>query len=74
MWVVASKNVGIPIRNKDDLAKYHSEHFRFAYMIGLVWLNKIEDIQEVDPNLVTTLKQEMAGKTLVAEYIGSPEH
>ena len=44
LWVVASKNVGIVIRNKEDLAKHHNEHFKFAYLIGMVWLNKIEDI------------------------------
>ncbi|CDW91204.1 UNKNOWN [Stylonychia lemnae] len=74
VWVVASKNVGIVVRNKEDLAKYHPEHFRFSYMIGMVWLNKIEDLMALDPNIVTQLKKEMAGKTLVAEFIGSPEH
>eukprot|EP00347_Sterkiella_histriomuscorum_P011394 403372627 len=73
-WVSASKNVGILLRDREDIKKYDNQHFNFAKKIADVWFNKLDDLREKDPQLIDQLKKDMANKTLVAEYIGNIEH
>ena len=74
-WVVTSKNVAILVRNRDDIKKYgngdEKGRFGFATEMAHVWLDKLDtfDIKKRE-----SIKFDLAGKTMVGEYIGSQEH
>lgn len=74
-WVVTSKNVAILIRNRDDIKKYENcsdqGRFAFATEMAYVWLDKLDTF---DAQKREDIKRDLAGKTMVGEYIGSQEH
>ena len=71
-WVVASKNVGIVVRHRDDIASYSKDKYGFAMEIGLVWMDKVDSMSE--KGLLEQFKKELGNKTLVGEYIGNVGH
>lgn len=45
-WIIASKNVGIALRSKEDIDRYPAERNKYALEIAKVWFNKLEDLKE----------------------------
>ena len=45
-WIIASKNVGMLVRTKSEIAKYGEDRYSFAKKIALVWFNKLEDLEK----------------------------
>ena len=74
-WVITSKNVAILIRNRDDIKKYENcsdkGRFGFATEMAHVWLDKLDTF---DAHKKESIKLDLAGNTMVGEYIGSQEH
>jgi len=68
-WVVASKNVSILIRSKDDLEEYRKlteGRYSFAIMIADAWLNLLKaHVKDIEG-----LKKDLDGRTLIGEYCG----
>lgn len=73
-WVICSKNVGLIAQHRDDIDKYRSDRFVFAREMAHVWFDILEEMKNEDPQLVTKLKAEMKGNTMIGEYIGAQEH
>ena len=71
-WVVSSKNVGMLVRNREDINKYKNgasaDRFAFAGEMAHVWFSTLEAMSEA---LRKEITHEMSGRTLVGEYIGS---
>ena len=42
-WIVASKNVALIARSKEDIKMYADTRYVFAREIASVWFNKLED-------------------------------
>jgi len=67
-WVIASKNVSILARNKNDIEEYlkmEKGRYNIASLIAEAWFNILEKVGNVDE-----LKKELTGKTLIGEYCG----
>jgi len=73
-WVICSKNVALIARKRNDIDKYQSDRFVFAKEMAHVWFDKLEQYRAKDPLIVDQLRDELAGHTLIGEYIGSDEH
>lgn len=72
-WVVASKNVAMLVRDRNDISKYMNKggdygRYAFAQEMAHVWLEKF---QKMSKERQEQLKDVMDGRTLIGEYIGS---
>jgi len=70
-WVICSKNVALIAKKRSDIDYYTDTRFTFAREMAHVWFDKLESD---DPTLIAKLRAEIAGHTLIGEYIGSVEH
>lgn len=70
-WIVCSKNVGLLAQKRADIAQYTESRFSFAKEMAHVWFDKLESYSE---DVRTQLRNDLAGNTLIGEYIGSSEH
>lgn len=73
VWVIASKNVSMLIRNPKDVEeyrKYGDTRYAFAVLIADAWF----EILKIKVPDVEALKKELDGKTLIGEYCGNPKH
>ena len=71
-WSIASKNVGMIVRNPDDIQKYESKNtmrYSYAVMFARCWFALISELKKKD---LENLKQDFANRTYVGEYIGNP--
>jgi hypothetical protein len=70
--VIASKNVGLLARNREDIKLYtangEGDRFYFASLMANVWFDILESFSEEVRNQMI---KDISGKTLVGEYIGS---
>lgn len=71
MWLVASKNVTIILRNEEDLEAYQKERFYWAKLIARQFLKQLQDLSSAE---VDELKGVLDGKTLIGEYCGYDKH
>lgn len=70
-WVIASKNVTILIRTKEDLALYNKERHYWPKIIAETWFEYLENLSE---NKISDLKNELKNYTLLGEHCGHPKH
>ena len=71
-WAISSKNVCMLARSPDDFAQYESGgRFHFVQLIAQAWFTHLN---AMDPALQQELKGELAGHTIVGEYVGNQEH
>ena len=69
-WVIASKNVSILVRNKNEIEEYikqEKSRYRIVSLIADVWFKILEKMDNVNE-----LKKELNGRTLIGEYCGHP--
>ena len=69
-WVACSKNVGMIFQTWADIEKYTDGRFEYSKMIGKCWLKMIEDI---NPDLLESLKDYLSQHTFVGEYCGNKQ-
>jgi hypothetical protein len=69
-WVIASKNVTIAARNVSEVAFYSLGRFEYARRIAVAWF-KILDRYSHDQ--IIALTNDLAGHTMIGEYIGHPD-
>lgn len=70
-WIVASKNVAILVRDMADLDLYPVEEklrYSFVTMMAECWLDIVSKLKHKE---LQNLKNDMAGRTWVGEYIGN---
>jgi hypothetical protein len=82
-WVIASKNVCLLARNRNDLLKYKPyiydkvtqekkpTRYSFAHIIGQCWFDILDNFTEAQVNKI---KDYLDGKTFVGEYVGNQYH
>lgn len=74
MWIFCSKNVALLAKTEDDIEKYSSSEeatrYTFAIIIAKAWFGKLAVLGDKAEDL----KKDLAGKTLIGEYCGDPEH
>ena len=73
LWCIASKNVGILAKNYQDLGNYDQDdksRYSCSIMIAEAWFKVLETIKKKGI-LLSSLKEKLAGKTLIGEYIGN---
>lgn len=78
-WVIASKNVSLCARKREDLDKHYplknrdgsATRWKFAYLIGQCWFDIISSFKEEE---IKALKEFMHDKTLIGEYVGNQYH
>lgn len=70
-WVICSKNVGLLAQYREDIDTYRSDRFVFAREMAHVWFDIIEDLEDDQKGSLAKLKKDLAGTTLIGEYIGS---
>ena len=74
-WVVASKNVAMLVRDKNDIEKWQkgemAGRYGFAAEMAHVWLDIVARMSDAHQK---EIREEMNGRTLVGEYIGSQDH
>ncbi len=73
-WVLASKNVCLLARDRNDLELYNpdktgSVRYSFAYLIGQTWFDMIS---KIDENTLFEMKIYLENKTFIGEYVGNP--
>jgi hypothetical protein len=71
-WSIASKNVGMIVRNADDIQKYESKNglrYSYAVLFAKCWFTLISEFKKKD---LESLKNDFANRTFVGEYIGNP--
>jgi len=76
-WCICSKNVALMAQTKAhaDAPCYDNPRWSFAREMAHVWFDKLAALEkERGPQAIEELKNDMAGKTFVGEYIGSNEH
>ena len=73
-WIICSKNVGLIAQKRSDISRYNSDRFVFAKEMAEVWFDILEDLEHHSKGMVSKLKADMTGNTLIGEYIGSQEH
>ena len=76
MWIVASKNVSIALRKESDIECYIDEsadksRYSFAKLMAKKWFEKVSELEK--EGLLSGLKEDIDGKTMVGEYIGNKE-
>ena len=72
-WVICSKNVALVARERSDIDTYQAERFVFAREMAHVWFNQLVDMEKRGCK-ISELKADLAGNTLIGEYIGSQEN
>ena len=72
-WLIASKNVSILVRNRDEVNSYVAggKRYYFALLIADCWFKKLE---KLSPDQIIALKQDIEGLNLIGEYVGNPLH
>ena len=74
-WVIASKNVGMLVKDRNQIEKYSegemSNRYAFASEMAHVWFTKLASMTA---DARKELTKALSGRTLVGEYIGSQEH
>lgn len=70
VWMVASKNVCLALKNRGDINFYKGMRFDYAKRIANAWFDILGNISA---DKVRDMKVAMAGKTLVGEYVGHPD-
>lgn len=74
LWCIASKNVGILAKNRQDLQNYPvdgNSRYGYAVDIALTWFYMIDEMISKGKSM-SKLKEALSGKTLVGEYVGNP--
>jgi hypothetical protein len=69
-WLVASKNVSILVRHRDDIRHYENDRSSYSTQIAHTWFDILEDLEEIHINLAN-LKRDLTGRTLVGEFVGN---
>eukprot|EP01022_Parablepharisma_sp_SALTPOND_P005138 TRINITY_DN121771_c0_g1_i1.p1 TRINITY_DN121771_c0_g1~~TRINITY_DN121771_c0_g1_i1.p1 ORF type:complete len:763 (-),score=101.55 TRINITY_DN121771_c0_g1_i1:73-2292(-) len=72
LWCVASKNVTLCAKVKEDVGLYKGKRYSFAKEFARTWFGIIEKLHA--KKVLDQFKNEIAGKTMVGEYVGNPEH
>lgn len=67
--VVASKNVCVLARTRDDFQYYNEERYHFAKLIADTWFSILER-NAYSKEQLTALKNYMSNVTLIGEYCG----
>ena len=82
-WVIASKNVCLLAKNRNDLSQYspyifHKQthekvptRYSFAHIIGQCWFDILDNFTKEEVNKI---KEYLDGKTFVGEYVGNQYH
>ena len=77
-WVIASKNVCLLAKNRNDLeyyspftAKGNPTRYSFAHIIGQCWFDILQNFTKEEINKI---KEYLNGKTFVGEYVGNQYH
>ena len=77
-WVIASKNVCLCAKNRNDLESYNPRtrdgnptRYSFAYVIGHCWFDIIDNFSNEE---IENLKNYLDNKTFVGEYVGNQYH
>ena len=77
-WVIASKNVCLLAKNRNDLEDYppytksgNPTRYSFAHIIGQCWFDILQNFKKEEINKI---KEYLDGKTFVGEYVGNQYH
>lgn len=73
-WLIASKNVSLCARTREDIALYPENQIRFTYtrLIAQKWFDIVEEREkEEGAEAVRCLKKDLQGLTFVGEYCGN---
>ena len=77
-WVIASKNVCLCAKNRNDLEYYNPRtkdgnptRYSFAYVIGQCWFDILDNFSKEE---IENLKNYLDNKTFVGEYVGNQYH
>ena len=77
-WVIASKNVCLTAKNRNDLEKFPPQNkegkntrYMFSYIIGHCWFDIIDKFSS---DKIKELKDYLKDKTFVGEYVGNQLH
>jgi hypothetical protein len=80
MWAIASKNVCLLAKNRQDLEFYAPKRgeisrYSFAYVIGHCWFDFLEKLlYSKNENLISDLKNYLSNKTFIGEYVGNQNY
>mmetsp|Transcript_11344 Transcript_11344/g.9751 ORF Transcript_11344/g.9751 Transcript_11344/m.9751 type:complete len:232 (-) Transcript_11344:2001-2696(-) len=76
-WIVASKNVSILVRKREDIADYVKmpiKRYSIATLIAEAWFRLLDKHLGGSLEKIQELKKELTGKTMIGEYCGHPLH
>ncbi|KAL4510684.1 hypothetical protein ABPG72_004838 [Tetrahymena utriculariae] len=72
MWLIASKNVTILVRQREDAEKYyHKLRYYWAKLISDEWFNILDTMNSQQ---IQQLKDQMQNLTFVGEHCGNQKH
>jgi len=74
-WAIGSKNVCLVARTAQDVKKHYPDQSRYYLVrkIALWWFRKVRHTTDLGQGRLEALKEELADKTLIGEYIGHNE-
>ncbi|EAS07444.2 RNA ligase (macronuclear) [Tetrahymena thermophila SB210] len=72
MWLIASKNVTILVKQREDAEKYyHKLRYYWAKLISDEWFNILD---RMDLQQIQQLKEQMQNFTFIGEHCGNQKH
>ena len=71
-WSISSKNVCLLARGSEEVdTLYTADRFHFSKLMAHAWFDILASLNS---QLLTSLKKELSGKTIIGEYVGNQDY